>query len=49
MIEDNLEYAMELANAGIKVYLLDRPWNQDYDPQIHKNIIKVKGWKDIDL
>ncbi|PJA49087.1 MAG: hypothetical protein CO170_00600 [candidate division SR1 bacterium CG_4_9_14_3_um_filter_40_9] len=49
MIEDNLHYATELAKAGIKVYLFDKPRNQEYNPKIHKNIVKVKKWKDIDL
>ncbi len=49
MIEDNLEYAIELASNGIKVYLIDRPWNQNYDPSIHKNIFKFKKWRDLDL
>jgi uncharacterized HAD superfamily protein len=47
MIEDNLEYAIELANNGIKVFLLDKPWNQKYNPEIHKSITKIYSWDEI--
>lgn len=46
MVEDDLHYAQELADNGIKVYLLDKPWNREYH-NIHPNIIKVNTWKDI--
>ncbi len=49
IIEDNLENAIDCAGAGIKVYLLDKPWNQQYDKKIHKWIIKVKAWWDIKI
>jgi len=45
MIEDNEIYALDCAKKGIKVFLLDKPWNQNYEG--HKNIMKVKGWKEI--
>lgn len=48
MIEDNLYYATELAQAWIKVYLFDKPRNKEYNPRI-KNIVKVKWRKDINL
>ena len=41
MIEDNLDYAIELANAGIKMYLLDKPWNKKYDSSINEGIEKI--------
>ena len=49
MIEDNLDYAIELEQAGITTYLLEKPRNQQYDANIHKNIIKVKGWREISI
>lgn len=49
IIEDNLENAIDCANAGIKVYLLDKPWNQHYDKKKHTWIIKVNDWSEIDL
>ena len=49
IIEDNLENAIDCANEWIKVYLLDNPWNQDYDRKKHKWIIKVKNWNEINI
>jgi hypothetical protein len=37
MIEDNLDYARDLAANGIFTYLLKKPWNKEYqgnDPLI---------------
>ncbi len=45
MVEDNFEYAIDLATAGIKTYLLDKPWNQKYEKWIYPNIIKV-SWRE---
>lgn len=47
MIEDNLDYAIDMANIGVKIYLIDKPWNKQYNPKIHKWIIKVNGWNEI--
>jgi uncharacterized HAD superfamily protein len=47
MIEDNLEYSIDLANNDIKVFLIDRPWNQKYNSEIHKNITKIYSWNEI--
>jgi hypothetical protein len=41
MVEDDLHYAQELADNGIKVYLLDKPRNKSYNNGTHPNIIKV--------
>lgn len=49
IIEDSLENAIDCAKEWIQVYLLDKPWNQDYDPKKHKWIIKVDSWWDIDI
>ena len=49
MVEDNLEYAIELADAGIKTYLLDKPWNKKYQNGMHPNIIKVSSRDEIDI
>lgn len=49
IIEDNLENAEECAKEWIKVYLLDKPWNQNYDKKKHKGIIKVNSWADINI
>ena len=49
MVEDNLENAVDCASAWMKVFLIDRPWNQDYDKKKHKWIIKVSGWNEIKI
>ena len=50
MVEDDLRFARDIAQSGIKVYLLDKPWNQDYNQDdINMWIIKVKKWSDIKI
>lgn len=49
MIEDNLDYAIEMANASIKMYLIDKPWNQKFNPDIHKGITKFYDWSELDI
>lgn len=44
MIEDCMENAIKIANAKKKVFLMDNSYNQGYQ---HKNIIRVKNWKEI--
>lgn len=44
-IEDNSSYALDCAKKGIKVLLLDKPWNKNYEK--HPNIIKVNSWEEI--
>lgn len=48
MIEDNFDYALELAQNWIYTYLLEKPWNKHINID-HPNIKKVKSWKDIDI
>jgi len=45
MVEDNPFYALDCAKKGIKTFLLDKPWNKNYEK--HENIIKVNNWKEI--
>lgn len=49
MIEDNLDYAIDLANTGIKTYLLDKPWNQKYTKTAYPNITKVSWREEISI
>lgn len=44
LIEDRRKYALECAQEGIKVLLLDKSWNQNCE---HENIICVKDWNEI--
>ena len=48
MIEDNLDYAENVAQYGMTSYLLAKPWNQQYH-NTNPKVIKVEEWKDIIL
>lgn len=45
LIEDNLSYAKNCAENGIKVLLFDYPWNQAEN--LNPLITRVKSWKEI--
>jgi len=45
MIEDNPYYALDCARKGIRVFLIDKPWNKNHEP--HENLLKVKDWNEI--
>lgn len=46
LIEDQLKYALPVAEAGIKVLLFgDYPWNKL--EKLPKNIIRVKNWQEV--
>lgn len=42
IFEDNGEHSLTYAENGLKVILLDKPWNQNVE---HSNIFRVGGWK----
>ncbi len=44
MIEDDIKHSKNCADAGIKVFLLDKPWNQNFE---HENVVRVKDWREI--
>ena len=44
IIEDSLTHSLECAKRGIKVILLDKPWNQG---SLAENVTRVKEWKEI--
>jgi hypothetical protein len=48
MVEDNLDFAMDLSQHHLPCFLLDNPRNQHH---LHQNshIIRVKSRNDIDL
>lgn len=48
MVEDNLDFAVELAESWIYTYLLEKPWNK-HVKIIHPNIKKVKNWEEINI
>jgi uncharacterized HAD superfamily protein len=43
LLEDAPSTALSCADAGVKVLLFDREWNQG---TTHKNIVRVKNWKE---
>ena len=44
MIEDSPEYASQIANEGIRVFLLNKPWNEGLD---HEKVIRADNWKEV--
>lgn len=48
MIEDNLDYAMELARWGIKTFLLHKPWNYKRDEK-HELLKRVEHWWEVEI
>jgi uncharacterized HAD superfamily protein len=46
LIEDSLENAMACNSDGIKIFLLDRPWNRT-EEEIPANIIRAYSWDEI--
>lgn len=43
-IEDHPEASIEIAEAGIKLYLVDAPYNKESN---HENIVRVRNWEEI--
>ena len=46
MVEDNIDYALDLANNWIKTFLIEKPWNSSRE-EVHPNMIRVKSWDEI--
>lgn len=47
MLDDNLETALELADAGMKVILFDQPWNRNV--ALPEGVTRVKGWEEVNF
>lgn len=45
LIDDHIENALDCAENGIKVFLLNAPWNRT--SSLPPNIIRVESWKEI--
>lgn len=45
MVEDNEKYSKEIANKGIRVFMLDKPWNKSCEPR--ENLFRVNKWQEI--
>lgn len=44
LIDDSEMHSLECAKNGIKVFLIDKPWNRKIE---NDNIVRVKNWKEI--
>jgi len=44
MIEDNLDYALECSEKGIRTFLLEKPWNQR---EVNRDITRVKNYGEL--
>lgn len=44
LIEDNLDYARECSEKGVRVFLLDKPWNRS---DVNGNVTRVQSWYEI--
>ena len=42
MVEDHLHHVIPVAESGVKVFLLDQPWNQQ--AKLPSNVSRVKSW-----
>ena len=45
LMEDNKIYALDCAKKGVKVFLLEKPWNKNHEE--HPNIIKISHLKEV--
>ncbi|MBI2593198.1 hypothetical protein HYW44_00960 [Candidatus Daviesbacteria bacterium] len=45
IIEDHLDNALDCSESGIKVFLIDAPWNQS--ESLPENVVRVKSWREI--
>lgn len=46
MIEDNIDHCLDLANHGVRTYLIEQPWNCQREEK-HPLITRVKNWEEI--
>lgn len=47
MIEDNPRYAKDCAERGIFVFVLEKPWNEEYGFENYTNIEKIRHWNEV--
>ena len=45
LIEDSFDHAKECAQSGVKILLMDRPWNQEQN--LPQGITRVKSWEEV--
>ncbi len=47
LVEDNADYACECAQDGVRVVLLDCPWNQK--PKLPEGVVRAYSWREIPM
>jgi uncharacterized HAD superfamily protein len=47
MIEDDEKHCISCSEKGIKSFLLDKPWNKNFDESKYENITRVNNWNEI--
>ncbi|MBS3071056.1 hypothetical protein J4407_02010 [Candidatus Pacearchaeota archaeon] len=45
LIDDHMDFALDCASRGIKVFLLNKPWNNSYNG--HQNISRINNLKEV--
>ena len=45
LIEDAAEHANDCAEKGIKVILINRPWN--LNERVHPNVKRAENWEEV--
>jgi uncharacterized HAD superfamily protein len=48
MVEDNIDFALDLVHSGIRTHLLDRPWNRTRT-DTHPLLVRISGWHELDI
>ena len=48
MVDDDARFAADVWNIGIKTYVINKPWNKTFEPNVD-NIIKVDTWNEIEI
>jgi len=49
LIDDDIRFARDAASKWVKVYLLEKPWNREYNQSIDKWVVKIKNWNEIKI
>jgi uncharacterized HAD superfamily protein len=48
MVDDNMDFALDLAESGVRTYVIERPWNRRRT-EIHPLLVRVPGWNQITI
>lgn len=46
VVDDNLDFALEMTEKEIDVFVLERPWNR-HRKEVHQRIMRFKDWQEI--